>query len=278
MGIFEAIVLGIIQGLSEFLPISSTAHLTLAGHLFGVLDATNPERWTAFIATIQMGTLIAVLLYYARDIIDIPTAFLKENFRGKRQALAQQSENSRMGWFIILGSVPIVIVALLMKKVIEGEFTKDPLVIALSLIILAIILFFAEKYGKFSKDSSKITIKDAILIGAAQCLALVPGASRSGTTMTAGLFLGLKRDTAAKFSFLLSIPAVFGSGMLEFVQSLKYLQYSDLVAVSVATIAAAISGYAAIAFLMRFLKKNTTYPFVIYRIVLGAIIIFTLMS
>lgn len=273
MSIFEAIILGIIQGLSEFLPISSTAHLTLAGHLFGHIDKTSPEQWTAFIATIQLGTLLAVLIYYAREIVEIPTAFLKENLSKARLPIKQQSENSRMGWYIILGSMPIVIVALLMKKVIEGEFTKDPLVIATSLITLAIILFIAEKMGKFTKDTAKISIKDAVLIGAAQCLALIPGASRSGTTMTAGIFLGLRRDTAAKFSFLLSIPAILGSGVLEFVQSLKYLTSADLLSVSIATLVSAISGYASIAFLMKFLKSHNTYSFIIYRIALGILII-----
>lgn len=276
MSIITAIILGIIQGLSEFLPISSTAHLTLAGHLFGVIDAANPHRWTSFIATIQLGTLVAVFIYYAREISNIISSFFKENFGRQRQAISLQSENSRMGWFIILGSIPIVVVALLIKKVIEGELTKDPLIIALSLIILAVILFFAEKKGKFQKDSSKISIKDALWVGLAQCLALIPGASRSGTTMTAGLFLGLKRDTAAKFSFLLSIPAVLGSGLLEFAQSLKYINSADLVSIIIATIAAAISGYAAIAFLMKFLKTKTTYPFVVYRIALGILILIVL--
>ncbi len=273
MDILTAIILGLIQGLSEFLPISSTAHLTLAGHLFGAIDISQSERWTAFIATIQMGTLIAVLAYYTKDIKEIISSFVKENFAKQREKISLQSEHSRLGWYIILGSIPIVIIALLLKKVIEGEFTKDPLVIAMSLIILAIILLIAEKTGKFQKDITKINAKDALLIGSAQCLALIPGASRSGTTLTAGMLLGLKRDTAAKFSFLLSIPAVLGSGILEFVQSLNYINSADLLAVIIATISAAISGYATIAFLMKFLKSNTTYPFVIYRIVLGIVII-----
>lgn len=277
MDILTAIILGLIQGLSEFLPISSTAHLTLAGHLFGAIDASQSERWTAFIATIQLGTLIAVMAYYTRDIKEISISFIRENFTKKRNNIASQSDQSRLGWYIILGSLPIVVIALLMKKVIEGEFTKSPLVIATSLIVLAVILFIAEKKGKFKKDISKINAKDALLIGAAQCLALIPGASRSGTTLTAGMFLGLKRDTAAKFSFLLSIPAVFGSGILEFIQSLNYINSADLLAIIIATASAAISGYATIAFLMKFLKSNTTYPFVIYRIALGLIIIFVML-
>jgi undecaprenyl-diphosphatase len=274
MTILEAIILGIIQGLSEFIPISSTAHLTIAGQLMGLVDMDNPEKWTAFIAVIQLGTLAAVLAYFARDIKNIPAAFLSENIGGGRKKFSDQSHDSRMGWLIIIGSVPIVVVGLGLKDLIESGLTKDPMIIASSLIVLAIILAFAERIARFAKDIKGIGVKDSLVVGFAQCLALIPGSSRSGTTITAGLFLGMKRDVAARFSFLLSIPAVFGSGVLEFYQSLEYLQGEQLLTLAIATVASALSGYAAIAFLIRYLKTRSTMLFVWYRIGLGGLVFY----
>ncbi|OGU10681.1 MAG: undecaprenyl-diphosphatase UppP [Ignavibacteria bacterium GWB2_35_12] len=273
MSIIVAIILGLLQGLSEFIPISSTAHLTIAGKLLGLIDPNHPEQWTSFIAVIQLGTLVAVLLYFSKEIREIPSAFLRENLSSARKPLQVQSLNSRMGWFIIIGTIPIVTIGLVLKKVIESNITKDLLVIAIALIVLAIILALAEKIAKFNKEIDNVNWKDALIVGLAQCLALFPGASRSGTTLTAGLFLGMKRESAARFSFLLSIPAVLASGLLEFYQSLEYLNGSDLVNIIVATIAAAVSGYFSIAFLLRFLRTRSTLLFVVYRIILGASII-----
>lgn len=277
MSILQAILLGIIQGLTEFLPISSTAHLTIAGKLMNLISAEHPEQWTAFIAVIQLGTLAAVLLYFARDIASITRAFLAENLK-HRTPLSQQSTNARMGWYVILGSVPIVIVGVALKKIIEGSLTKELSIIAASLIGLAIILWIAERVATFAKDIENITWKDSLLVGLAQCVALIPGASRSGTTITAGLFLGMKRDTAARFSFLLSIPAVLGSGLLEFYQSMKYLSSDGLITLAIATIASAISGYATIALLLRFLRTHSTTVFIIYRILLGIVLFWLLAS
>ena len=221
MDLLEAIILGIVQGLTEFIPISSTAHLTLFGHIFGLIDSANPEKWTAFIAVIQLGTLAAVLVYFYKDIINITTNFTKENIL-KRLSYKNQSPDSRLGWMIILGTFPVVIIGLSFKGIIEGNLTKDPVVIASSLIILALILGFAEKIAKFKKQLKDISIKDAIIVGFAQSLALIPGASRSGTTITAGLFLGMNREVAARFSFLLSIPAIFASGVYEFYKTFSY--------------------------------------------------------
>ncbi len=275
MSIIEAIVLGIIQGLSEFLPISSTAHLTLAGKLMGLVNSMPPERWTAFMAVIQLGTLCAVLIYFFKDIIEILRAFIKENVV-ERKAIKQQSLNSRMGWMIGLGTVPIVVIGLSLKHIIEGALTKNLIVISFSLILLAVILAVAERVATFKKDIEHISIKDAILIGCAQCFALIPGASRSGTTITGGLFLGLKRETAARFSFLLSIPAVFASGLLELKESMHYMDHSLMVAMIVATLVSGISGYLAIDFLLKYLKKNTTSIFIYYRIILGLVILILL--
>ena len=275
MSILHAILLGIIQGLTEFLPISSTAHLTIAGKAMGLISPEHPEQWTAFIAVIQLGTLAAVLVYFARDIVSITRAFLQENLV-QRTALSQQSVNARMGWYVIIGSVPIVIIGIALKKLIEGSLTKELSVIAASLIILAIILWIAERIASFSRGIEQITWKDALLVGLAQCVALIPGASRSGTTITAGLFVGLRRDTAARFSFLLSIPAVLGSGLLEFYQSLHYLAADGLLALVIATVVSAISGYATIALLLRFLRTHTTTVFIIYRILLGILLFWLL--
>ncbi len=272
MNIFEAIFLGIVQGLTEFLPISSTGHLTLTGKLMGVISSEHPEHWTAFIAVIQLGTLLAVLIYFWKDIVLILKDFFTENVF-KRKSFSEQSFNSKLGWYIIIGTIPVVIVGLGFKDLIEGAFTKNLHVIALSLITLGVILGGAEKVGKFTKDMKGLTWLSALIIGIAQCFALIPGSSRSGTTITMALFLGFKRETAARFSFLLSIPAVLGSGLLEFYESLKFIDFSGSVNLLVATAAAAISGYWAIGFLLKFLRTNTTYVFVFYRIALGIVIL-----
>ena len=277
MSLLEAIVLGLIQGLTEFLPISSTGHLTVTGKLMGLISEQNPEHWTAFMAVIQLGTLFAVLLYFWKDLVNIAVSFLKENLIS-RKSFKNQSENSKLGWYILIGSVPVFIIGMLFKDFIEGTFTKSLYVIAISLIALGIILAAAEKLGKFTRGMEKITWKDSLIIGFAQALALIPGSSRSGTTITAGLFLGLKRETAARFSFLLSIPAVFGSGLLEFYHEAKNLDQSGYVLLIVATMVSAISGYLAISFLLNFLKKNSTYIFVIYRILIGVTILIFLYS
>ncbi|MCF8240399.1 MAG: undecaprenyl-diphosphatase UppP [Melioribacteraceae bacterium] len=268
MSIIEAVFLGIIQGLTEFLPISSTGHLTVAGKLMGLISVEHPERWTSFIAVIQLGTLLAILIYFWKDLFHITIDFIKDNLIS-RKGFKSQTDNSKMGWYIILGSIPVVIIGLGFKDIIEGALTKNLYVISLSLIILGIILAFAEKVGKFKKELKDITWKDALLIGVGQSLALIPGSSRSGTTITAGLFLGLKRETAARFSFLLSVPAILGSGLLQFYESLQYIDFDSMVTLIIATIAAALSGYLTIEFLLRFLKKNSTFVFVYYRIIIG---------
>ena len=269
MSILQSLILGLIQGLTEFLPVSSTAHLTIAGKIMGVISPEHPEQWTAFVAVIQLGTLAAVLLYFAKDITSISTTFLRENLGSGRKSLKEQSLNARMGWMIIAGSIPIVVIGLGLKKIIEGNLTKDLTLISFSLIGLAVVLFIAERVASHRKTMEKITMGDAITVGVAQSLALIPGSSRSGTTITAGLFLGMTRETAARFSFLLSIPAVLGSGLLELKHSLGYITSSDALALIVASIVAFISCYASIAFLLRYLRTKSMLVFVIYRIVLG---------
>lgn len=276
MSILQSLILGLIQGLTEFLPVSSTAHLTIAGKIMGLISPEHPEQWTAFVAVIQLGTLAAVLLYFAKDITLISTTFVRENLGSGRKSLKEQSINARMGWMIIVGSVPIVVIGLGLKKIIEGNLTKDLTLISFSLIGLAVLLFIAERVASYKKTMDKITMGDAITVGLAQSLALIPGSSRSGTTITAGLFLGMTRETAARFSFLLSIPAVLGSGLLELKHSLGYITSSDALALVVATVVSFISGYLSIAFLLRYLRTKSTLVFVIYRIVLGIYLLIAL--
>ena len=271
MSIIEAIVLGIIQGLTEFLPISSTGHLTVAGKLMGLISPEHPERWTAFIAVIQIGTLVAILIYFWKDLWNIFTSFMKENmFKPKK--FSSQSFDSKMGWMIIIGSIPVIIIGLGFKDIIEGTLTKNLYVIAGSLIALGIILAIAEMVGKFKKELKDIKWYDALIVGFAQSLALIPGSSRSGTTITAGIFLGFKRETAARYSFLLSVPAVLGSGLLQLYEALEYIDSSGIITLVIATLTAAISGYLTIELLLRFLRKNSTFVFVFYRVAIGIVI------
>ncbi|MEE9448778.1 MAG: undecaprenyl-diphosphatase UppP [Ignavibacteriaceae bacterium] len=277
MSVFEAILLGIIQGLSEFLPISSTGHVTVAGKLLNLISNEHPEQWTGFLGIVQLGTLASILIYFAKDIVHIVTTFLKENLIQQKK-ISRQSQYSRLGWLIIIGTIPVVIVGLAFEDFIEGIYTKNLYVIVGGLIGLAILLGVAEKVAKFKKDINEITIKDSVIIGIAQVLALIPGSSRSGTTITAGLFVGLKRDVAARFSFLLSIPAVLGSGVFQLIDSLEYLDSAMALNLIVATIFSAISGYLAIDFLLKFLKKHSTYLFVYYRIAIGLFILILLIT
>lgn len=272
MNIIEALFLGIIQGLTEYLPISSTGHLTVAGKLMNLISNDNPQQWTAFIAVVQLGTLAAVLIYFREDVSSIIKNFYIDNFIEKK-SFRYQSLNSKMGWYLVLSTLPVAVIGLLFKDIIEGLFTKNLYVISLSLILLALILALAEKLGKFNRDLNNIKWHDAVIIGLAQSLALIPGASRSGTTITAGLFLGFDRETAARFSFLMSIPAIFASGMLEFYESLKYIDFNSSVNLIAATLSAAFFGYLSIEFLLKYLKRKSTFVFIIYRIVLGIIIL-----
>ena len=279
MSLLQAIILGLIQGLTEFIPVSSTAHLTLAGKWMNLIDPQHPDQWTAFIAVIQLGTLIAVILYFWNDIIKIITGFVTANlaiFNGRGAGITQR-EYSKLGWFIIVGTIPVAAVGLLFRHQIEGMLTKDLRIIAGSLIGLAILLTIAELVGSQRRDIQQIRLVDAIVVGVAQVLALIPGSSRSGSTITGGLLSGLNREAAARFSFLLSIPAVGASGLLELPKALHSIS-GGWVALGVATVVSGISGYLSIAFLLRYLQRHTTYAFVAYRIALGLLLIWLLSS
>lgn len=268
MDILQAVILGIIQGLTEFLPISSTGHLRIIPALLGWNDPG-----AAFTAVIQFGTLVAVLFYFRKDIVAITSAVI----RGILMKKLFHNRDAQMGWMIGAGTVPIVFFGLLLKKQIETSF-RSLYVISASLILLAVILMVAEAYtkrktakGEKLKTVDDLSWKEVIAVGFWQCVALIPGSSRSGTTITGGLFAGMNRETAARFSFLLSLPSVFAAGVLEMVKERELLLSTDIgfVNLAVSTIVSGVVGYASIAFLLNYLKNHTTYLFIIYRIVVG---------
>lgn len=277
MSVIEAIILGIVQGVTEFLPISSTGHVTLAGKIMNLISDENPEKWTSFLAIVQLGTLLAVLIYFRKEIISIIIGFWTNNI-SSRKKYSRQSYSSKLGWLIIIGSIPVFTIGFLLKDLIEGPLTKNLYVLTGSILVFAVALAVAEKAASFKKEMKDISILDSLLIGSAQVFSLIPGASRSGVTITGGLFTGLKRESAARFSFLLSIPAVFASGLFQLYEALGYLDNSMIVNLIIATIFSAISGYLAIDFLLKFLRKYSTFIFIYYRFVLGILILILLFS
>ncbi len=273
MNVFIAVLLGVVQGLTEFLPISSTAHLTLAGKLLGLIDPARPEAWTAFIAVMQLGTLAAVLAYFWRDLWRMARAIWRDlPLLSSGKGLRDSSVDTRLAFAIIVGTLPVALLGLAFKDVIEGDFTKSIEVIIFSLIVLALLLWGAEKAARHVRDIEKVTWLDGLIIGFAQVLALIPGSSRSGTTITAGLFLGFTREAAARFSFLLSIPAIFASGVYQMTKITPAFFSLGVGHLIIATVVSGIAGYAAIAWLLRYLMKNSTMVFIWYRVVLGVIL------
>lgn len=274
MNLLQAIILGIIQGLTEFIPVSSSGHLILAEKLMGLDQVMTPQQITAFVAVMQLGTLFAVVVYFFADILGISLGFIKGTFNwvnGDRGSVSRQS--SRMGWLIIIGTLPIGVIGLLTRQLIEGELTKNLYLIGTSLIVWAILLWFAERIGRQRTEMEQIGLREALVIGSAQVFALIPGSSRSGTTITGALLAGLSRESAARFSFLLSIPAIAASGILELREALLILNETSMINLFVATIVSAIVGYASIAFLLNYLRHNSTTIFVGYRIIVGLIVL-----
>ncbi len=301
MTLFQAIILGIVQGLTEFIPISSTAHLVFAARALGLYGGADPtlkaEQTTATMAVIQLGTLLAVLIYFARDIVNITRAFARDHLAllkgGKTGALthgrAPTSETSGfvstrlshdawLGWLVIIGSLPVGVAGLAFKKQIEGTFTKNLWVIATMMIVVAVLLGIAEMVGKRTRSMKDLGVRDALAVGFAQVLALIPGSSRSGSTIMGGLFVGETRETAARFSFLLSIPAIAASGLLELKEALAKLPEGTYAPLVVATLVSGIVGYASIWFLLRFLRTHSTGIFIGYRLIVGGLIIFGLLG
>lgn len=272
MDFLEAIILGLVQGLTEFLPISSSAHLRILGDVAGWGDPG-----ATFTAITQLGTETAVLIYFWKDI----TRIIGKWFRsfgaggGKRSAGVQKGDpDVRLGWLIIIGTIPIVVVGYLFQATIRHEL-RSLWFVAIVLIVFGLLLWLADWLGRKTKELDNLSYRDGILIGVAQMLALIPGVSRSGASISAGLALGYTRPAAARFAFLLAIPAVFGSGLYELLTSFREPgsnAYGPLETLAATVVAFAV-GYAIIAFLMRYLSKGSFLPFVIYRLLLGATLI-----
>jgi undecaprenyl-diphosphatase len=257
--LFKAVVLGTLQGLTEFLPISSSAHLRIFPELFGWGDPG-----AAFTAVIQIGTELAVLIYFRKDIWRIGSAWVRSLFRPEYRGHL----DSRMGWFIIIGSLPIVVLGVFLKDVIERDF-RNLWIIGTTLIVLGVILGVADRFSSDDKEIKHLSLRDAVLMGAAQACALVPGVSRSGATISMGRFLGYEREAATRYAFLLAIPAVVGAGLFE----LKEIPHGDNAygwgPTIVATVVSFVVGYAAIAWLLRYVATRSYTPFVLYRVALG---------
>jgi undecaprenyl-diphosphatase len=265
LSLFEAIVLGIVQGLTEFLPISSSGHLRIVPAMAGWEDPG-----AAFTAVIQLGTMAAVVLYFRKDLIAIMRTWLAS----LRDRSLRRERDARLGWYLILATVPISIIGLAFSDQIENG-ARDLYLIAIMLIVFGIVLLIAEKVSRRDRDIETITGRDALIVGFAQALALIPGVSRSGATISAGLLLGFDRVAAARFSFLLSIPAVVLSGLFEMRHVIDGSAEGavGIAPTAVATVLAFVSGYLSIAFLLRFLTTHTTNVFVAYRVVLGAVVL-----
>ncbi|MDJ1370129.1 undecaprenyl-diphosphate phosphatase [Gulosibacter molinativorax] len=265
MSWFDAIVLAIVQGLTEFLPISSSAHIRIFGELLGISDPG-----ATFTAIIQIGTELAVLVFFWNDIVRI----IKQWIGSLRGKVPKSDPDARMGWFIIIGSVPIVVLGVLLQDVIRSQF-RSLWIIATTLIVFGIILGIADVIGRREKTLDKLNAKDGILYGFAQALSLIPGVSRSGGTITAGRLMGYDRPSAARYSFLLAVPAVLGSGGYELYNALT--ESSDATAVAwgptiLATILSFVIGWVVIKFLMKWVETRSFMPFVIYRIALGTVL------
>ena len=269
---FEAIFLGVLQGLTEFLPISSSAHIRIAGELFG----TNSDPGATFTAITQIGTELAVLIYFRRDILRIISAWFGQISRKELQA-AEKSD-ARLGWLIIIGTLPIVALGYFGQEIIRNDF-RSLWLIAITLIVFGVILGIADKYGKTERQLHQLTPMHGVLYGFAQSLALIPGVSRSGATIAMGRFMGYSREAALRYSFLLALPAVFGSGLYElkgaFGESSVDRVFS-LPQTFVATAVAFVIGYAVIAWLLKYVTTKSFAPFIIYRIALGSLLILLL--
>ena len=262
---FEALVLGIVQGVTEFLPISSTAHLRIVPAFLGWQDAG-----AAFTAVLQLGSLLAVIGYFLPDLVRM----LRAAVRALTDRSRPPEPAARELGYLIVGTLPVGVAGIAFKHAVEGSL-RSLWVIAIAMIVVGLALAAVERIARRDRTFEEITLRDAVLIGCAQALALVPGVSRSGITLLAALALGLRREAAARFSFLLSVPAVAAAGIFELPKVLRARDVSGS-ALAIGLIAAAISGYASIAWLLRFLRVRSTIPFVVYRVALGGVLIFLL--
>lgn len=270
MNIFEAILLGLIQGLTEFLPISSSAHVQIAQELLDLGTLSKPEL-TAFIATIQIGTELAVISYFFKTIVEV----LKAWFTGGFRPWSKQDANSKLGWLIIVGTMPIVILGLSFQNFLEND-ARQLWIIGITLIVFGVILGIADRFGRKTKPLSELGVGSGIAFGLGQAMALIPGVSRSGGSITVGLLLGFTREAAARYSFLLAIPAVLASGSYQFVKTVGDLPADLLLGTAVATVVSFAVGYAVIAWLLRYLIRGSYLPFVIWRLAVGSLLLVAL--
>ena len=261
----QAVAYGLVQGLTEFLPISSTAHLRLLQAWLN--PHVDQQGFTAFTAVIQLGTVLAVVLFFWRELVHVAVAWL----RGLVDRSVRGSLEYRMGWYLILATVPIGVFGLIFRHQIETG-ARNLWVLATALVVMALALLAAERVGTKKRTEEEITTRDAVVVGAAQTLALIPGVSRSGSTITAGLFRGLDRVTAARFSFLLSVPAVVASGLFES-RKIGGSTAPGMGVTVLATLIAFVVGLASIAWLLRFVARHSTFVFIGYRIVLGVLLL-----
>ena len=270
MSIIEAIILGLVQGLTEFIPISSTAHLEIVPVLLGWGDPG-----AAASAVIQFGTWLAAVIYFFKDIVRLVAGF----FRGLVNRRLLADVDSREAWLVVIGTIPIVVLGLMLKKHIESTF-RGLWVVTTMVIVVAILMMIAEAYARRRqlREFDQLNVTDAVAIGLGQCLALIPGSSRSGSTIMAALFRGVDRPTAARYSFLLSIPAVGGAGFLELFHERHHLAQLGWTPILVSIAVAFVSGYASIWFLLRYLRSHTTHIFIYYRLVLGVVMIVLLVG
>jgi undecaprenyl-diphosphatase len=266
---FEAVILGLIQGLTEFLPISSSAHVQIAQELLGISMAK--PALTAFIATIQLGTELAVLIYFWRDLMRIAKAW----FASFGRPWSKASQDAKLGWLIIVGTLPIVLLGLLFKDQIENQL-RNLWIVAVMLIVFGLVLGFADRVGRQQKSLDHMTAKEGVILGFGQALALIPGVSRSGGTISVALFLGFSRAAAARYSFLLAVPAVLASGIYQFLGSYENLASADLVATIVATVISFAVGFSVIVVLLRYLNRGSFMPFVVWRVFVGVALLIAL--
>lgn len=268
MNVLSAIFLGLIQGLTEFLPISSSAHVQIAQQLLGLDRSMTAPELTAFIATIQLGTEFAVLIFFWKDIVRIVKAWAAGLFN----ATSRKNPDSKLGWLIIVGSLPVVVIGLAFKDAIEGTL-RNLWVIGVTLVVFGLVLAWADKIAKPRLEIKDLKTSHGLLYGLGQALAVIPGVSRSGGTITVGLLLGYSRAAAARYSFLLAIPAVLASGFYEFYKTYADLSSADLVATVVATVVSFVSGFLVIGYLLKYLTKGSFMPFVLWRVAVGVLLL-----
>ncbi|MEY4617858.1 MAG: hypothetical protein RL101_44 [Actinomycetota bacterium] len=268
-------ILGIVQGLTEFLPISSSAHVQIASQLLD-LGAMPKPQLTAFIATIQLGTEAAVLIYFWKDIVRIVSAWFG-SITNRGLVTDETKRDAKLGWLIIVGSLPVVGIGLVFKNQIENGL-RSLWVIAITLIVFGLLLGVADRIGKRQKSIEQLSTKDGLLFGLGQALAVIPGVSRSGGTITVGLLLGYSRQAAARYSFLLAIPAVLASGLYEFISNVSDLPSELLIGSAVAALFAFGVGFSVIVVLLRYLSRGSFVPFVAWRLIVGIWLLAMLIS